>query len=89
MKNLGYGEGYRYAHTDYADMDAEGDLPPAVALQSNLPEALGDRTYFDPTKQGDEARLRAWIDARRGSSRELTKRPLRRRLTAHDMLSRR
>ena len=65
MKNLGYGEGYRYAHTDYADMDAEGDLPPAVALQSNLPEALGDRTYFEPTKQGDEARLRTWIDARR------------------------
>jgi len=65
MKNLGYGEGYRYAHTDYADMDAQGDLPPAVALQSNLPEALGDRTYFDPTKQGDEARLRTWIQARR------------------------
>ncbi|MDQ6943404.1 MAG: replication-associated recombination protein A [Candidatus Eremiobacteraeota bacterium] len=68
MKNLGYGEGYRYAHTDYADMEAEGDLPPAVALQSNLPEALGDRTYFEPSKQGGEARLRAWIDARRRSS---------------------
>jgi putative ATPase len=68
MKNLGYGEGYRYAHTDYADMDAEGDLPPAVALQSNLPERLGDRAYFDPGKQGDEARLRAWIDQRRRSS---------------------
>jgi putative ATPase len=66
MKNLGYGEGYRYAHTDYAAMDAQGDLPPAVALQSNLPDALGDRAYFAPTKQGDEARLRAWIDARRG-----------------------
>jgi putative ATPase len=68
MKNLGYGEGYRYAHTDYAAMDAQGDLPPAVALQSNLPDALGDRAYFAPTKQGDEARLRAWIDARRGGS---------------------
>jgi putative ATPase len=68
MKNLGYGEGYRYAHSDYAAMDAEGDLPPAVVLQSNLPEALGDRTYFEPTRQGDEARLRAWIDARRGSA---------------------
>ena len=67
MKNLGYGEGYRYAHSDYAAMEAEGDLPPAVALQSNLPEALGDRTYFEPTKQGDEARLRSWIEARRGS----------------------
>jgi putative ATPase len=69
MRNLGYGEGYRYAHTDYAEMGAEGDLPPAVALQSNLPEALGGRAYFQPAKQGDEARLRAWIDARRGSAR--------------------
>ena len=67
MRNLGYGEGYRYAHDDYAAMNAEGDLPPAVELQSNLPDALGARTYFEPTKQGDEARLRAWIDARRGS----------------------
>jgi putative ATPase len=68
MKTLGYGEGYRYAHADYAAMEAEGDLPPAVALQSNLPAALGERTYFEPGKQGDEARLRAWIDARRGSA---------------------
>jgi putative ATPase len=65
MKQLGYGEGYRYAHTDYAAMDAEGDLPPAVALQPNLPDALGARAYFEPGKQGDEARLRRWIDARR------------------------
>jgi putative ATPase len=49
-------------------MDAEGDLPPAVALQSNLPEALGERTYFEPGKQGDEARLRAWIEERRRSA---------------------
>jgi putative ATPase len=68
MKKLGYGEGYRYAHSDYAAMDAQGDLPPAVALQSNLPDALGARTYFQPAKQGDEARLRAWIDQRRGSA---------------------
>jgi len=65
MKQLGYGEGYRYAHTDYAAVDAEGDLPPAVALQPNLPDALGARAYFEPGKQGDEARLRRWIDARR------------------------
>ena len=49
-------------------MEAEGDLPPAVALQSNLPDALGDRAYFQPAQQGDEARLRAWIDARRGGA---------------------
>ena len=68
MRHLGYGAGYRYAHTDYAAMDAQGDSPPAVVLQSNLPDALADRTYFDPTRQGDEVRLRAWIDARRGKA---------------------
>ena len=69
MKQLGYGEGYRYAHTDYAALDAQGDAPPPVALQSNLPDALRDRAYFAPTKQGAEARLRAWIDERRRSAR--------------------
>ena len=68
MRNLGYGDGYRYAHDDYAAMDAEGDAPPAIVLQSNLPEALGERAYVQPTRQGAEARLRAWIDARRGGA---------------------
>jgi putative ATPase len=66
-KHLGYGSGYRYAHDDYAAMDAEGAAPPAVVLQQNLPDALAGRAYFQPGKQGDEARLRAWIEARRGS----------------------
>ena len=70
MKHLGYGSGYRYAHDDYAAMDAEGDAPPAVALQQNLPDALAGRAYFQPGKQGEEARLRAWIDARRGSAED-------------------
>jgi putative ATPase len=48
-------------------MEAAGDLPPAVALQSNLPPALDGRHYFEPTRQGDEARLRAWIDERRST----------------------
>jgi hypothetical protein len=26
---------------------------------------LQDRAYFAPSQQGDEAKLRAWIDARR------------------------
>jgi hypothetical protein len=47
-------------------MDAQGDLPPAQPLQSNLPEALAGRQYFRPGKQGAEARLRAWLDQRRG-----------------------
>jgi putative ATPase len=65
MRNLGYGSGYRYAHDDYAAMDASGDVPPAVKLQSNLPAALDGRAYFDPSRAGDEAKLRAWIDERR------------------------
>lgn len=67
MEKLGYGAGYRYAHTDYAAMDAAGDRPPSVALQVNLPEALRARAYFQPGRQGAEAELRAWIDARRGA----------------------
>jgi putative ATPase len=70
MKNLGYGSGYQYAHDNYAAMDAEGDAPPAVVLQQNLPDALAGRAYFKPGKQGEEQRLRAWIDARRGSADE-------------------
>jgi putative ATPase len=66
-KHLGHGSGYRYAHDDYAAMEAEGDVPPAVVLQQNLPDALAGRAYFQPGKAGDEARLRAWIDARRGA----------------------
>jgi putative ATPase len=70
MKNLGYGAGYRYAHDDYAALEAEGETPPAVNLQENLPDALRGRAYFEPTRQGDEERLRAWIDARRGAAED-------------------
>jgi putative ATPase len=65
MRRLGYGAGYKYAHTEYAALDAAGDRPPAVVLQSNVPSALDGRRYFEPTRQGDEAPLRAWIDERR------------------------
>jgi len=68
MKHLGYGKNYHYAHSDYAAMEAEGDVPPPVVLQQNLPDALAGRAYFDPGRQGDEAKLRTWIDARRRSA---------------------
>ena len=44
MKDVGYGEGYRYAHDD----------PDAVREMRCLPESLGDRRYFerDPGKRG-------------------------------------
>ncbi|HVA94079.1 MAG TPA: replication-associated recombination protein A [Candidatus Dormibacteraeota bacterium] len=48
MKNLGYGKGYQYAH-DQADK---------VADMACLPESLAGKTYYRPTDQGFEARLR-------------------------------
>jgi putative ATPase len=67
MRKLGYGEGYRYAHDDYAFAGAEGGLPPAERLEPYLPENLRERAYFEPGGQGEEARLRPWIEARRAS----------------------
>jgi putative ATPase len=48
MKNLGYGDGYKYAH------DYEG----GIVAQQNLPENLNGRRYYRPTDRGLEATLR-------------------------------
>jgi putative ATPase len=54
MKDLHYGEGYKYAH------DYEG----AHVEQGYLPESLRGRIYYRPTDRGLEAeigkRLAAW-----------------------------
>ena len=55
MKELGYGEGYQYAH----------DAPDARVEQSHLPDSLAGRVYYQPTPRGYEARFRAVIDAER------------------------
>ena len=65
MRGLGYGANYRYAHDEYAAAGAGGDLPPAERLEAYLPANLADRAYFEPGNQGEEARLRPWIAARR------------------------
>jgi putative ATPase len=49
MKNVGYGEGYKYAH----------DFEEKVTDMSCLPDNLSGRRYYKPTDQGFEARLRA------------------------------
>ncbi|MGP6158683.1 MAG: replication-associated recombination protein A [Vulcanimicrobiaceae bacterium] len=67
MRSLGYGEGYRYAHDDYASAGATGDLPPPERLEDYLPSNLRDRAYFEPGEQGEEGKLRVWIDARRAA----------------------
>jgi putative ATPase len=44
MKNLGYGQGYQYAH----------DLESKVADMQCLPDNLKDRRYYQPTSEGAE-----------------------------------
>ena len=53
MKELGYGEGYKYAH------DYEG----AYAEQDYLPESLRGRVYYRPTNRGLEAEIRKRLAA--------------------------
>ena len=48
MKNLGYGQGYRYAH----------DEPEGVAEMSSLTEHLEGRRYYEPTERGIEKRIK-------------------------------
>jgi putative ATPase len=48
MKNLGYGQGYQYAH----------DLQEKVADMQCLPDNLKDRRYYQPTNEGVEKRIR-------------------------------
>jgi len=54
MKDLGYGEDYRYAH----------DYPGHFVEQQHLPDSLKDKQFYTPSKQGYEkqvvARLKAW-----------------------------
>jgi putative ATPase len=48
MKGLGYGKGYQYAH----------DLDTKVADMQSLPDNLKNRTYYHPTSEGIEKRIR-------------------------------
>jgi len=52
MKNIGYGEGYKYAH----------NFDEKVTDMTCLPDNLSGRTYYQPTDQGFEQRLRARLD---------------------------
>ncbi|HXV20160.1 MAG TPA: replication-associated recombination protein A [Desulfuromonadales bacterium] len=62
MKELGYHQGYRYAH-DYAG---------GIAAQEHLPEALAGRRFYRPTERGYEKliseRLQYWEEIKRGKS---------------------
>jgi putative ATPase len=53
MKDLGYGEEYRYAHNE----------PHAFAAgEVYLPEAIKDRQYYTPTDRGLELKIRAKLE---------------------------
>ncbi len=52
MKNVGYGAGYKYAHS----------FDEKVTDMTCLPDNLADRTYYKPTDQGFEARFRQRLD---------------------------
>src|SRR6185437_14232701 len=64
MKDLGYGQGYQYAH----------DAPDARVDQEHLPDSLRNRRYYQPSDRGLEAELarrladwRRWRESRRPS----------------------
>ena len=52
MKGLGYGKNYQYAH----------DLENKVADMQCLPETLKNRTYYRPTNEGVEKRIRERLE---------------------------
>jgi putative ATPase len=57
MKELGYGEGYRYAH----------DAPDAfVKGERYLPEEMPDRRYYRPVPRGLEIRIGEALERLRG-----------------------
>ena len=56
MQSLGHGKGYQYDH------DVEG----GIALgQTALPDAMGERIYYQPVARGLEIRLKEKLDALR------------------------
>src|SRR5579864_9203037 len=52
MKNIGYSQGYKYAH----------NFEDKVTDMTCLPDNLSSRQYYKPTDQGFEARLRTRMD---------------------------
>jgi putative ATPase len=52
MKNVGYGQGYKYAH----------DYDEKLTDMTCLPDNLAGRTWYKPTDQGFELRLRARME---------------------------
>ena len=63
MKEMGYGAGYEYPH----------DAPDGFVAARNLPEGLGNPTFYEPTREGAEATIAERLAAlrrRRAGTRE-------------------
>jgi putative ATPase len=52
MKELGYGKGYVYAH----------DTDDKISTMQCLPDSLAGRKYYEPTAQGQEARVKERLE---------------------------
>ncbi|MDR0850967.1 MAG: replication-associated recombination protein A [Clostridiales Family XIII bacterium] len=53
MKDLHYGDGYQYAH----------NTEEKLTNMQCLPDSLIGRTYYHPTEQGKEKRVKEWMEA--------------------------
>jgi len=61
MSELGYGKGYLYAH----------DFPGNIVDQEYLPEEMKGTVYYEPSKNGYEAKLYDWLKNRRNKEKKL------------------
>jgi putative ATPase len=59
MKDEGYGEGYKYAHS------FEGGVVPG---ETYLPDAIANEVLYEPTERGEEARIKARLGAIRAAA---------------------
>jgi putative ATPase len=63
MDQLGYGEGYQYAH----------DYPDAVVDQQHLPDAIKNKKFYEPVERGKEKEIRErleWMEKLRQERRK-------------------
>ena len=60
MKELGYGEGYKYAH----------DFPGNIVKQEFFPDEMIGTVYYNPTSNGYEARIKDWLEKQRDKRQE-------------------
>jgi putative ATPase len=61
MKQLGYGKGYQYDH----------DVAGGIALdQTGFPDAMGERTYYEPVEAGLELKLKEKLDRLRAARQQ-------------------